>query len=392
MILGIKMKKVLFVVHNLKFGGIQKITVELARAYASLGNEVHIVCLEKGQSIKLDFECQLHTLDMKSFLKRNPLLALYYVSYKLLFRHIVPSCELFLSKPIFKPLLLNLLTALESEKKFDAIFIRGLRSIKRTWWLDRDDIVNSLHLPYQFKTHNNFLMKGYCLRTNRCLFQDKLYFAVSEHITSPVVNMLAENSIQPKKFEAIHNPCNIERVKLLSKENVDVYSGKYILGVGRLTKQKRFDLLIKAYHKANVKDHKLVILGEGNQRCELERLIAELDLVDSVIMPGFVCNPYPWYKAATLFVLSSDCEGFGNVIVEALACGAPVISTNCGPVHEILTEDLSKGLTPPGNYLLLAEKINQYLNHPIIPNQESINRFSFETIIARQLGLIEGKA
>lgn len=385
------MKKVLFIVHNLKFGGIQKITVELARSYASLGNEVHIICLEKGQSIKVDFKCKLHTLDTKSFLKRNPLLALYYASYKLFFRHLIPSCELFLSKPIFKPQLLGLLADLESEKKFDAIFIRGLRSIKRTWWLNRDDTVQSLHLPYQIKEHNNFLMKEYCLRTNRCLFQDKIYFAVSEHITAPVVNMLTENNIKPKNFEAIHNPCDIERVQHLSEEKVDVFPGKYILGVGRLTRQKRFDLLIKAYHEANVQDHKLVILGEGNQRCELEKLISELGLVGSVIMPGFVCNPYPWYKSATLFVLSSDCEGFGNVIVEALACGVPVISTDCGPVHEILTGELSQGLTPTGDYLALSEKINQYLISPVLPKEENVNRFSFETIISRQLALVELK-
>ncbi|MGJ8581268.1 MAG: glycosyltransferase, partial [Psychromonas sp.] len=287
--------------------------------------------------------------------------------------------------------LLGLLADLESEKKFDAIFIRGLRSIKRTWWLNRDDTVQSLHLPYQIKEHNNFLMKEYCLRTNRCLFQDKIYFAVSEHITAPVVNMLTENNIKPKNFEAIHNPCDIERVQHLSEEKVDVFPGKYILGVGRLTRQKRFDLLIKAYHEANVQDHKLVILGEGNQRCELEKLISELGLVGSVIMPGFVCNPYPWYKSATLFVLSSDCEGFGNVIVEALACGVPVISTDCGPVHEILTGELSQGLTPTGDYLALSEKINQYLISPVLPKEENVNRFSFETIISRQLALVELK-
>lgn len=383
------MKKVLFIVHNLKFGGIQKITVELARAYAALGNEVHILCLQKGQSIKLDFDCQLHTLDTNLFLKRNPLLGIYYASYKLIFRHIVPSSELFFSKPIFKPQLLSLLSTLELDKSFDAIFIRGLRSIKRTWWLERSDIVHSLHLPYKLKSYNFFFLKRYCRRISRLLFQDKVYFGVSEHITKPVIKMLAENNITTKNFKAIHNPCNIERVKQLSEEKVEVFSGKYILGAGRLTKQKRFDLLIKAYHEANVKDYKLVILGEGNQRCELEKLISELGLVDSVIMPGFVCNPYPWYKAANLFVLSSDYEGFGNVIVEALACGVPVISTDCGPVDEILTGKLSQGITSVGDYLLLAEKINQYLISPILPTQEDINRFSFESIISQQLGLIK---
>ncbi len=386
------MKKVLFIVHNLKFGGIQKITVELARKHAALGNEVHILCLEKEKSIDLDFKCKLHTLDVSSFLKRNPLLAIYYIMYKILLRYLLPSSEFFLAKPIFKPQVLSMLSDLESETKFDAIFIRGLRSIKRLWWLKRSDTVFSLHLPYQLKKHNNFLMKKYCYRINHCFFHNKNYFAVSEYITNPLIKSLAKSKIIPRKFEAIHNPCDIERVKKLSEEDIPVFDGKYILGVGRLTKQKRFDLLIKAFHQSNAKDYKLVILGEGNQRAELEKLIAELNLTDSVIMPGFVSNPYPWYKGATLFVLSSDSEGFGNVIVEALACGLPVISTDCGPVQEILTGELSQGITSKGDPVEMSDKINQYLLAPVLPSKESVDMFSFEYTISQQMGLIADNA
>ena len=382
------MKKVLFIVHNLKFGGIQKITVELARKHAEFGNEVHILCLEKGKSIELDFKCQLHVLDVGSFLKRNPLLAVYYVMYKALLRYLLPSSEFFLAQPIFKPQVLTLLKDLESETKFDAIFVRGLRSIKRLWWLKRSDTVFSLHLPYQLKKHNNFLMKKYYYRINHCFFHDKNYFAVSEYITDPLIKSLAKSKIIPRNFKAIHNPCDIERVKKLSEEDIPVFDGKYILGVGRLTKQKRFDLLIKAFHQSNAKDYKLVILGEGNQRAELEKLIVELNLTDSVIMPGFVSNPYPWYKGAKLFVLSSDSEGFGNVIVEALACGLPVISTDCGPVREILTDKLALGITEKGDVNLLSKKIDSFIGTQIYPSENDFIKFSFDNIISKQMDLI----
>ena len=383
------MKKVLFIVHNLKFGGIQKITVELARKHAEFGNEVHILCLEKGKSIELDFKCQLHVLDVGSFLKRNPLLAVYYVMYKALLRYLLPSSEFFLAQPIFKPQVLMLLKDLESETKFDAVFVRGLRSIKRLWWLKRIDAVFSLHLPYKLKESNKPILKSYYKWIGKCLFEGKLFFGVSDHITLPIVEHLKKNNILIRNITTIYNPCDIERVQILSAEQQELHRGKYILGVGRLSKQKRFDVLIKAFHHLNTKDYKLVILGEGNQRKELERLIKDFGLTDSVIMPGFVSNPYSWYKSASLFVLSSDSEGFGNVVVEALACGTPVISTDCGPVNEILKGYLADGLIPIGEFLSLADKMLAYLDNPVIPTYEDIKHFSFERVISMQMAMID---
>ncbi|GLS92619.1 hypothetical protein GCM10007916_36910 [Psychromonas marina] len=382
------MKKVLFIVHNLKFGGVQKITVELARNHALLGNEVHILCLEKGKAIDVDFDCQVHTLDLAKFLLRNPFLAVYYGLYKVLLRHLLPESEFFFAKPVFKPQILNVLNELESKKSFNAIFIRGSRAIKRTWWFKRKEAIYSIHLPYRLPKQN----KGFIGRYNHwqasCLFKDKKIFTVSEYIAVALRGSLTIHNVSPELLTVINNPCDIERVKFLSEQKVEVLEEPYILGVGRLTKQKRFDLLIKAYHKAKVKNYKLVILGEGNQRGELEKLISELKLADSVIMPGFVNNPYPWYKNAKLFVLSSDFEGFVNVITEALACGTPVVSTDCGPANEILKGRLGNAIMPKGEYIPLANKINEYLIDPILPTYEDIEWLSFENIISQQMAVI----
>ena len=383
------MKKILFIVHDLKFGGIQKITVELARNHVAIGNEVHILCLQKGQLIDVDFDCHIHTIDLLSFLVKHPLLAIYYAIYKILLRVIFPASELFFSKPIFKPQILGLLNTIESNGKFDAIFIRGMRSIQRTWWLNRKEAVHSLHMPHKLLADKKSILKRYNHWLSACLFKDKTFFSVSAYIASPLIESLNKHDIRPRKFDVINNPCDIDRVKKLSEENIDVFAGKYILGVGRLTRQKRFDLLIKAFHKANAKEYKLVILGEGNQRSELEKLIHELNLNEAVIMPGFVSNPYPWYKKSSLFVLSSDFEGFVNVITEAIACGTPVISTDSGPISEILKGHLSNGITPKGEYISLSNKIIEYLECPVLPTIKDIEWLSFKNIIHQQMALVE---
>jgi glycosyltransferase involved in cell wall biosynthesis len=115
-------------------------------------------------------------------------------------------------------------------------------------------------------------------------------------------------------------------------------SRRHVLSVGTLKPQKDHATLIRAIALLPPDlDVQLTILGEGPLRKELEGLVRELALEHKVRLPGFVLDPYPWYRTADLFVLSSRWEGFGNVLVEALECGVPVVSTDCasGP-SEIL--------------------------------------------------------
>jgi glycosyltransferase involved in cell wall biosynthesis len=107
---------------------------------------------------------------------------------------------------------------------------------------------------------------------------------------------------------------------------------------------------------------KLTILGEGLLRAELEVLIHQLGLQDRVTLPGFTIDPSHWYHSADLFVLSSSWEGFGNVIVEALECGVPVVSTDClsGPA-EILANGRYGRLVPVGDATALAAAIQASL-------------------------------
>jgi glycosyltransferase involved in cell wall biosynthesis/2-polyprenyl-3-methyl-5-hydroxy-6-metoxy-1,4-benzoquinol methylase len=138
----------------------------------------------------------------------------------------------------------------------------------------------------------------------------------------------------------------------------------HILTVGRLSPQKDHATLIKAFALLpEGLNSKLVILGEGPLRAELEALVKQLKLEGRILLPGFMMDPYPWFLSADLFVLSSLWEGFGNVIVEAFECGLPVVSTNCpsGPA-EILNDGQFGKLVPVHDPAALSAAMVESLN------------------------------
>lgn len=140
-----------------------------------------------------------------------------------------------------------------------------------------------------------------------------------------------------------------------------------ILAVGSLKKQKGFhDLLHAMSNLGDSTDIRLIILGEGSERQELEELSHSLGLGHSVALPGQRANPDPFYAQADLFVLASRWEGFGNVIVEALGHGTPVLSTDCqsGPA-EILNDGEFGTLVEPANPKALAQGILQSLEQEV---------------------------
>jgi glycosyltransferase involved in cell wall biosynthesis len=139
-----------------------------------------------------------------------------------------------------------------------------------------------------------------------------------------------------------------------------------ILGVGRLIAQKDFATLIRAF--ARVLAHRpvrLMILGEGNKRRELEELADSLGVHQSLTLPGYAENPFAYMARAAVFVLSSRFEGLPGVLIQAMACGCPVVSTDCasGP-REILERGAYGPLVPVGDDKALAEAIQTVLDKP----------------------------
>lgn len=161
-------------------------------------------------------------------------------------------------------------------------------------------------------------------------------------VSKAIENDLIENFGVTIDQKVIYNPYDIEKIEQLSSEKVsyEINRDKSIITVGTLGKRKNHSLLINAFSKIEDKEYKLYILGKGEEEPNLKNLVNKLRLNERVIFLGFDNNPYKYLSKCGLFVLSSNSEGFPNVLAEAMVCGCCVISTDClsGP-REILAPD-----------------------------------------------------
>jgi len=181
---------------------------------------------------------------------------------------------------------------------------------------------------------------------------------------------------------AIYNPLTTEAPKAqvrISSQQISVKDRKEtILGARRLVEQKDFATLLRAFATLRTRrDCWLVILGEGHQETMLKNLAAKLGVREFVRFPGFVDNPAAWMSQASVFVLSSQHEGLPSVLVEAMSCGTPVVSTDClhGP-REVLADGKYGRLVPVGDADALAKAIEDTLDEPM-PSCELQSRADF---------------
>ena len=197
----------------------------------------------------------------------------------------------------------------------------------------------------------------------------------ADHIITPsqgIKEDLVQHFYVPaKKITSIENPVDVALIDQQSQAQVNYPwekgRHKIIVGVGRLIEQKGFSDLIRAFSQVRARiPSKLVILGEGGRRAQLEALVTSLNLQNDVYMPGFVKNPWGYMRDADLFVLSSHWEGMGgNVILEAMACQTPVIATDCdfGP-REIIQHEHNGLLVPVADIERLSQVMCRVLNDP----------------------------
>ncbi|WP_342832975.1 glycosyltransferase [Candidatus Hadarchaeum sp.] len=212
--------------------------------------------------------------------------------------------------------------------------------------------------------------------------------AVSESVASDLIKALA---INPKKIEVIYNPVIEDDIFLKAKDVQFFTSTHYILGAGRLVESKGFDTLLRAF--AIVRKNivlELVILGDGPERENLENLARALEIFDNVRFLGFTRNPYPFITNASVFVLPSRWEGLPSVLIEALALGVPIVSTDCpGGAAEILEYGRWGRLVPVDDHMALANAIIDTLRNPFPPAPEAAwKRFSCEESSCKYLALI----
>jgi glycosyltransferase involved in cell wall biosynthesis len=195
----------------------------------------------------------------------------------------------------------------------------------------------------------------------------------------------------PDKTQVLFNPVitqkDIERPNI--NDSVLQTKSPYICAIGRLSEQKGFDILLDAFAMLKNNNLDLVILGEGELREALTEQARELGISERVHMPGFLDTPMAVLRKAEAFVLSSRWEGFGNVLVEALAAGVPVISTDCPGGPRAILEDGAHGhLVPYDDPGALAEGINHALEQPTGTPESRMARaadFSAEKIARKYL-------
>lgn len=192
--------------------------------------------------------------------------------------------------------------------------------------------------------------------------------AVSDTVAQQISHLSGSDR---SRILVINNPVDIDQVIDLSTQAIDHswFGGEtpVILSVGRLVPQKDFPTLIRAFSILRKKmKARLVILGEGQARGKLETLIRSLDIEVDAILPGYVENPFAYMRRASVFVLPSSTEAFGLVLVEALACGCRVVSTDAseGP-KTILGEEEFGNLIPSGDPEAMAAAILQSLTKRI---------------------------
>ena len=192
--------------------------------------------------------------------------------------------------------------------------------------------------------------------------------AVSTHVADDLTITIGLNH---PSVTALYNPVVDDTLRASAQQALEHTwfapdAVPVILGVGRLTEQKDFSTLMRAFACVRAKRAaRLVILGEGRLREDLEDLASKLGIQADVEMPGFVENPFQYMARASVLVLSSEYEGLPGVLIQALACGCPVVSTDCpGGSAEILADGKYGALVDVGDADSMALAILAELDNP----------------------------
>ena len=260
----------------------------------------------------------------------------------------IRSCQTSMPKKIFLPFKrARLLKKIKKQYQLDVVIS----------FMDSPNIVNALSKTKKCKTVLS--VRNYSQKEQR----DSLLLIISNLMMKylykkadkiiPVSKVIGESlinhyKVQRNKIVPIYNPYDINQIKVLSNEMLDpsheefMSSGKIYISVGRQAYQKGFWHLIKAFKlvKDKISDAKLVIVGQDYQDGLVQKLVDELELHNDVLLVGYQKNPFKFIKKSDVYILTSLFEGFPNALVEAMACGIPVIAADCksGP-REILYEN-----------------------------------------------------
>lgn len=331
---------------SLRGGGAERMMLNLAEGFAQRGFCVDLVLAKADGSYLKNVSKEVHVVDlnMGRVIKSLPALVRYLHSEK-------PDA---------------MLSAM-GHANIVAVWARSLARVStRLVISERSNLtLSAQNAPNKRGRFMPWLMKIFYPRADGVV-------AVSKGVADDLARVI---KLPRQRITVIYNPVVTPELLQKAQEPVDhpwFCPGEppVILGVGRLTRAKDFPTLIRAFAMVRKeRPARLVILGEGEKRHELEELSKQLGTANDVSMPGFVDNPFPYMQRSAVFVLSSAWEGLPTVLIESMACGCPVVSTNCpsGPA-EILENGKYGKIVAVGDAVELAEAMAATLDVP-----ESLN-------------------
>lgn len=358
-------KSILFIIDGLSGGGAERVVLTLAESMAAAGDEVQIISLRNECAYSLPKGVKYHLVEDH-----------YHGPFRR-WREI---------KRRARSLDLAIETVLGG-KKYDLVvshltktdrIVAASNYLHEAWYC--------LHCAMSVGelANKHGLMRWRKQRQLVKLYNGKKLITVSHALQEDVRSI----GIHPAKMITIYNPFDLKKIRALSQEPTNFDRERFLLHVGRFHPQKRHDRLLEAFQLSGYPG-KLMLLGDGNSasKAAIEAKAKQLGIANRVVFAGFVSNPYAVMRAAEALVLSSDYEGLGNVLVEALVCGTQVISTNCpyGP-SEILRGPLAQGLCEP-TVTGLTEAIQRVLANPVPITEEMLAPFTIEEILEKYRAL-----
>lgn len=346
-------------INSLESGGAQKVVLDLCYAFKKAGDNVNLILLYKNNIYE-------EPLDINIIYLMNS----------------IPNNKIHKFTSIFRLArkLKKVIKDIENKGKID-LFFSHLPFSNYVAWL--------ANVKNHFAVIHNTYSKIYTSTPERriisLIHRNKKLITVSKGIK---MDLIKNFNLDENHIKVIYNPFNIERIKILSKEKIN-YNKPYIIHVGRFSKQKRHDILLKAYKETKLKEYyDLLLLGDGEERETINNLIKALNLKEKVKLLGWQKNPYKWIKNASLLVLSSDYEGLPTVLIESLICNTPIVSTDCesGP-KEIMVGELRKYLAKVGDYKDLAKKMDLAIkDYPKI-KESYYEKFRIENVVLQYKAL-----
>ncbi len=359
--------KIAIFLPDLRGGGAERVMISLARGFAERGYDIDLVLAQRSGSFLNEVSSEVNIVD----LNKGKIYKCLFVLRRYL-RRVKPDI---------------LLSAMDTSNVI-ALWAKKLAQVKTR-------VIVTVHTTLSVNAQVISRADRFVLTLARWCYQGAYAIVgVSQGVADDMSVML---NIPRPKISVIYNPVvNPEIFELALKDVEHLWFNPMldpiILSAGRLTRAKDYSTLLHAFSLViKVSPAKLVILGEGEDRHKLNVIIEALGLQEKVSLPGFTKNPYAYMSKATLFVLSSAWEGFGNVLVESMALGTPVVSTNCpsGPA-EILENGKFGPLTPVGDVEALASAIiNMLANSSDVEGlKKRASEFTYDKIADQYLKMM----